>query len=103
MIGGHSSIVRQVLGTSARAPIFASNLARCAALGRPRLWCLYANPQAFSDITPGSNPGCGARDEQRAWNPDSSLFNSRYQWVPFDQVTGLGTPIFETLAAAACG
>ncbi|EJD45534.1 family S53 protease-like protein [Auricularia subglabra TFB-10046 SS5] len=85
----------QLSGTSASAPIFASMIAlindRRAELGSPPLGFLnpflYANPQAFTDITVGSNPGCG-----------TAGFPARAGWDP---VTGLGTPIFEALAAAA--
>lgn len=53
-------------GTSCSSPIFASMIAlindRLIAAGKPVLGFLnpflYANPQAFTDITTGSNPGC---------------------------------------------
>ncbi|KIK66624.1 hypothetical protein GYMLUDRAFT_257458 [Collybiopsis luxurians FD-317 M1] len=71
-------------GTSASTPIFASIIAlindRLVATGKSPLGFLnpflYANPGAFFDITTGSNPG---------WDP----------------VTGLGTPNFANLLAAA--
>ncbi|PSR82034.1 peptidase S8/S53 domain-containing protein [Coniella lustricola] len=80
-------------GTSASAPIFAGivtllNEARLAvnktAVGflNPTL---YAHPEAFNDITIGSNPGCG-----------TGGFNATPGWDP---VTGLGTPDFEKLKA----
>ncbi|KAI4105412.1 MAG: hypothetical protein LQ339_003476 [Xanthoria mediterranea] len=48
---------------------------------------LYANPGALNDITLGSNPGCGTQG---------------FQAVPgWDPVTGLGTPNFPKLLAAA--
>ncbi|TVY85524.1 Tripeptidyl-peptidase sed1 [Lachnellula suecica] len=78
-------------GTSASAPIFASiiNLIneRRLAAGKPTVGfvnpTLYKNPQAFTDITSGSNPGCGTNgfDAVKGWDP----------------VTGLGTPIFDKL------
>lgn len=82
-------------GTSCSSPIFASVIALIndlrAAAGLAPLGFLnpflYANPQAFTDITTGSNPGC---------NTDG--FPARTGWDP---VTGLGTPIFDALAAAA--
>jgi len=48
---------------------------------------LYANPRAFNDITSGSNPSC-----------DNTGFNATTGWDP---VTGLGTPKFAALKAAA--
>jgi len=48
---------------------------------------LYANPDAFNDITTGSNPGCGTNG-----------FEAAPGWDP---VTGLGTPNFPKLLAAA--
>lgn len=44
---------------------------------------LYKNPQAFHDITLGTNPGCGAQG-----------FPASPGWDP---VTGLGTPNFPAL------
>ena len=44
---------------------------------------LYQHPEAFNDITSGSNPGCG-----------TSGFSAVSGWDP---VTGLGTPIFQRL------
>jgi tripeptidyl-peptidase-1 len=44
---------------------------------------IYANPQAFNDITSGSNSGCGTNG-----------FNATKGWDP---VTGLGTPDYEKL------
>ncbi|KAI5892804.1 subtilisin-like protein [Schizophyllum commune H4-8] len=82
-------------GTSASCPIVASNIAlindRLAAKGLPPLgflnpW-LYSNPQMFTDITSGSNPGCGTNG-----------FPALSGWDP---VTGLGTPLFSKMLAAA--
>jgi tripeptidyl-peptidase I len=78
-------------GTSASAPIFAGivtllNEARIEAGKGPIGFLnptLYKNPDAFNDITIGSNPGCG-----------SGGFNATPGWDP---VTGLGTPDFEKL------
>ncbi|TVY50958.1 Tripeptidyl-peptidase sed1 [Lachnellula cervina] len=80
-------------GTSASAPIFASiitliNEQRLAA-GKSVVGfinpTLYKNPDAFTDITTGSNPGCGTEG-----------FPAVEGWDP---VTGLGTPIFDKLLA----
>ncbi|KZV90055.1 subtilisin-like protein [Exidia glandulosa HHB12029] len=84
-----------VAGTSCSSPIFASVIGlindRRAAVGQPPLGFLnpflYQNPQAFSDITTGSNPGCS-----------TDGFPALAGWDP---ATGLGTPIFDALAAAA--
>lgn len=78
-------------GTSASAPIFAGivtllNEARLAAGKGPVGFLnptLYAHPEAFTDITMGSNPGCG-----------TAGFNATPGWDP---VTGLGTPNFPKL------
>ncbi|KAJ4422716.1 hypothetical protein N0V82_002613 [Gnomoniopsis sp. IMI 355080] len=78
-------------GTSASTPIFAGivtllNEARIAAGKGPIGFLnptLYANPDAFNDITIGSNPGCG-----------TGGFNATPGWDP---VTGLGTPNFPKL------
>ncbi|KAL8671168.1 MAG: hypothetical protein Q9168_004321 [Polycauliona sp. 1 TL-2023] len=48
---------------------------------------LYANPGALNDITMGNNPGCG-----------TTGFQATSGWDP---VTGLGTPNFPKLLAAA--
>ncbi|RFU28816.1 hypothetical protein B7463_g7521, partial [Scytalidium lignicola] len=83
-----------VAGTSASAPIFASiitliNEQRLAA-GKSSVGflnpTLYQNPDAFTDITTGNNPGCGTNgfDAVKGWDP----------------VTGLGTPIFSKLLDA---
>jgi tripeptidyl-peptidase I len=78
-------------GTSASAPIFAGivtllNEARMAE-GKSPVGFLnqvfYKHPEAFNDITVGSNPGCG-----------SGGFKAAPGWDP---VTGLGTPNFPKL------
>ncbi|EJD51322.1 family S53 protease [Auricularia subglabra TFB-10046 SS5] len=84
-----------VAGTSCSSPIFASIVALIndlrAQKGRHPLGFLnpflYANPQVFNDIKTGNNPGCG-----------TDGFPALKGWDP---VTGLGTPIFKALAAAA--
>ncbi|KAJ7028409.1 family S53 protease [Mycena alexandri] len=82
-------------GTSCSSPIFASVIGllndQLIAAGNPPLgflnpW-LYANPDMFNDVTTGSNPGCGAKG-----------FTARAGWDP---VTGLGTPNFPKMLAAA--
>ncbi|KAF8919231.1 family S53 protease-like protein [Mucidula mucida] len=84
-----------VEGTSCSSPIFASVISlindRLIAAGKPVLGFLnpfiYANPQAFFDITAGSNPGC-----------DTNGFPATTGWNP---VTGMGTPNFSALLKAA--
>ncbi|KAJ7494349.1 subtilisin-like protein [Mycena galericulata] len=84
-----------VAGTSCSSPIFASVIGllndQLLNAGKPVLgflnpW-LYANPQAFNDITTGSNPGCG-----------TSGFPAKAGWDP---VTGLGSPNFVAMRTAA--
>ncbi|KAF7312317.1 Family S53 protease [Mycena indigotica] len=84
-----------VEGTSCSSPIFASVIGlindKLIAAGNPPLgflnpW-LYANPGMLNDVTKGSNPGCGAKG-----------FTARAGWDP---VTGLGTPNFAKMLAAA--
>ncbi|KAF7376352.1 Subtilisin-like protein [Mycena sanguinolenta] len=90
----YQGAVSQVDGTSASAPIFASVIGllndELLNAGRPVLGFLnpwiYANPQAFNDITLGSNPGCGTRG-----------FNATRGW---DSVTGMGSPNFPAMRAA---
>ncbi|CAK5279213.1 unnamed protein product [Mycena citricolor] len=86
-------------GTSASSPTFAGIIAlindRLIAAGKPVLGFLnpflYANPGAFTDITTGHNSGfvCPAA---------SVAFDATTGWDP---LTGLGTPIFSNLLAAA--
>jgi tripeptidyl-peptidase-1 len=82
-----------VAGTSCATPIFASVIAllndRLIAAGRSPLgflnpW-LYANAHGLTDITDGSNPGCGTMGFPAA--------------VGWDPVTGLGSPNFDSLLA----
>ena len=83
------------LGTSASSPTFAGvialiNDARVAAGKSPMGFLnpfIYANPQAFNDITSGNNPGCGTPG-----------FYASEGWDP---ITGNGTPNFQNLLAAA--
>ncbi|EKM58689.1 uncharacterized protein PHACADRAFT_207476 [Phanerochaete carnosa HHB-10118-sp] len=84
-----------VAGTSCASPIFAGMItlindaliaANKSTLGFLNPF-LYANPDAFNDITTGSNPGCNA-----------SGFPALEGWDP---VTGLGSPNFVALKAAA--
>ncbi|GAM83779.1 hypothetical protein ANO11243_017690 [Dothideomycetidae sp. 11243] len=78
-------------GTSASAPIVGAivNLLNEERLhvGKGPLGFLnpifYRHPEAFNDVTQGSNPGCG-----------TGGFNAAPGWDP---VTGLGTPNFEKL------
>ncbi|KAJ7639487.1 family S53 protease [Roridomyces roridus] len=82
-------------GTSCAAPIFASVIALInndliatgqSPLGFLNPW-LYANADALNDVTAGSNPGCS-----------KSGFAAVSGWDP---VTGLGTPDYNKLRAAA--
>ncbi|KAJ7781855.1 family S53 protease [Mycena maculata] len=82
-------------GTSCSSPIFASVIGlindQLIAAGKSPLgflnpW-LYANADALNDVTTGSNPGCGTEG-----------FPAKAGWDP---VTGLGTPNFTALKAAA--
>ena len=86
-------------GTSASAPTFAAlvaliNDARLAAKKPPVGFVaplLYAHPEAFTDITVGNNSiGQGV--------PIAAGWPCEVGWDP---VTGLGTPIFTKLLAAA--
>ncbi|EKM58673.1 uncharacterized protein PHACADRAFT_89753 [Phanerochaete carnosa HHB-10118-sp] len=82
-------------GTSCASPIFASTIAlindALIAAGKSPLGFLnpflYANPGAFNDITSGDNAGC-----------NTNGFPAGKGWDP---VTGLGTPNFAALKAAA--
>ncbi|KAK7053666.1 family S53 protease-like protein [Favolaschia claudopus] len=86
-------------GTSFSSPIFASVIAmindRLVAAGKPVLGFLnpwiYANMDAFTDITEGHNSGyeCPA---------ESVAFDAAKGWDP---LTGVGSPIFDKLLAAA--
>ncbi|KAJ6568768.1 family S53 protease-like protein [Mycena capillaripes] len=87
--------ITTVNGTSAAAPIFAAIIGQLnselisagkSQLGYLNPW-LYANPGAFNDITSGSNPGC-----------ETDGFPAIKGWDP---VTGLGTPKYDALRAAA--
>ncbi|KAJ7052629.1 family S53 protease [Mycena amicta] len=82
-------------GTSCSSPIFASVIGlindQLIAAGNPPLgflnpW-LYANPDMLNDVTTGSNPGCSAKG-----------FSAVSGW---DAVTGLGTPNYKKMLAAA--
>lgn len=93
-------------GTSASSPVFAGvvallNAARKsqgqAPLGFLNPW-LYQNSAALTDITTGAGVGCQGNS---AFPVSGARFNATVGWDP---VTGLGTPKFgELLAAAAPG
>jgi len=96
-VGGH---VEPVGGTSASSPAFAGlvsllNEARLTA-GKPALGFLnpflYKNEDAFTDVTLGSNK------VSRGGSPLPYGFNCSAGWDP---ATGLGTPLFDKLMAAA--
>jgi tripeptidyl-peptidase-1 len=85
-----------VAGTSCSSPIFASVVgllndalitAGKAPLGFLNPWLYSTAASALNDITSGSNPGCSTNG-----------FSAKAGWDP---VTGLGTPNFAKLKAAA--
>jgi tripeptidyl-peptidase I len=82
-------------GTSCSSPIFSSVIALLnnelldagkSPLGFLNPW-IYANPQAFNDITTGNNPGCGTQG-----------FPATTGWDP---VTGMGSPNYAAMRTAA--
>ncbi|KAJ3728737.1 subtilisin-like protein [Lentinula raphanica] len=84
-----------VAGTSCSSPIFSSVIALLndellsagkSPLGFLNPW-IYANPQAFNDITSGNNPGCGTQG-----------FSATKGWDP---VTGMGSPNYVAMRTAA--
>ncbi|KAJ7750962.1 family S53 protease-like protein [Mycena maculata] len=88
-------VLEGVSGTSCSSPTFASVIGlvndRLIAAGKPPLGFLnpflYANPAIFNDVTLGHNTGC-----------NTNGFSARAGWDP---VTGLGTPNFAAILAAA--
>ncbi|RDX54178.1 subtilisin-like protein [Lentinus brumalis] len=90
---------KSVVGTSTAAPTFASIIAllndQLLTAGKPKLGflnpLLYSSTSAaaFTDITSGSNPGCG-----------TDGFSSDVGWDP---VTGLGTPDYSDLLEVITG
>jgi len=85
-----------VAGTSCSSPTFASVISllndELVATGKPPLgflnpWLYSTAASALNDITIGNNPGCG-----------TDGFNATVGWDP---VTGLGTPNYAKLRAAA--
>ncbi|KZV69417.1 subtilisin-like protein [Peniophora sp. CONT] len=99
LIGNHVEIIsngtmKPVLGTNCSSPIFASIIAllndELIVAGKPPLG--FLNPWLYStavlnDITTGSNPGCNT--------------NGFYTMSGWDPVTGLGSPDYVNLRAAA--
>ena len=89
--------VTPVDGTSASTPLFASVVSlindELIAAGKSPLGFLnpflYANPNAFLDVTTGDNPGC-----------NTNGFPASSGWDP---VTGLGTPNFGELKSLLTG
>lgn len=101
-------------GTSCASPTFASVIAlindALLSAGKSRLgWLnpwLYSNAtSALNDVTSGSNPGCDTSGfpAEAGWDPVGTRFCSDKMWLTFIylQVTGLGTPNFTALMAAA--
>ncbi|KAH8797933.1 peptidase S8/S53 domain-containing protein [Xylogone sp. PMI_703] len=84
-------VLEPVFGTSASSPTFGSIITLInnerAAAGKSSVGfinpVMYENPSAFTDITSGSNPGCGTNG-----------FTAVEGWDP---VTGLGTPNYPAL------
>ncbi|KAJ7162433.1 family S53 protease-like protein [Mycena filopes] len=94
-----NGVTEAVSGTSASAPSFAGLIAlindQLIAAGKPVLGFLnpfiYASESAFTDITTGHNSGFTC--------PASSVaFDAAPGW---DALTGVGTPLFDQLLAAA--
>jgi tripeptidyl-peptidase-1 len=98
-IGDNVVIVNKLIptsigGTSASAPVFAAILTRIneerLAAGKPTVGfvnpVLYAHPEAFYDVTQGTNAGCG-----------TDGFSAAEGWDP---VTGMGTPNYPALLKA---
>lgn len=91
-------------GTSASAPVVAGMLASLndarVAEGKPKLGfvnpLLYQHPEAFHDITSGSNPGHG--DSSCGMSSTCPGFAASKGWDP---VTGLGIPQFDKLKLVA--
>jgi len=99
VVGG---VHQQNGGTSAAAPTFSAivsllNSARLGA-GKPPMGLitpfLYQNADAFTDVIAGDNRVCGW------WASKTQGFEAAKGWDP---VTGLGTPVFPRLLAAALG
>ncbi|KAJ7908380.1 subtilisin-like protein [Mycena leptocephala] len=91
--------VGDVSGTSASSPSVAAIIAlvndQLLAAGKPALGFLnpfiYANPSAFNDITIGHNSGFSCPE-------NSAAFDAAEGWDP---LSGLGTPDYQRLLAAA--
>lgn len=68
---------------------------------------LYAHPEAFNDITNGTNPGCSTDgfSATSGWDPVRiRLVRPVGKWKTdpcFVQVTGLGSPNYPKLKTAA--
>ncbi|KAJ6630336.1 subtilisin-like protein [Mycena sp. CBHHK59/15] len=92
VVGGRTGLVA---GTSCSSPIFSSVIGllndQLLNAGKPVLGFLnpwiYANPGAFNDVVTGNNPGCG-----------TTGFPAMAGWDP---VTGVGSPNFLLMKAAA--
>ncbi|KAJ6482730.1 subtilisin-like protein [Mycena sanguinolenta] len=91
--------VETISGTSASAPLFASIIAlvndQLLAAGKPVMGFLnpfiYSNPDVFTDIISGYNSGL-------VCPPTGSGFNATVGW---DALSGMGSPIYSKLLAAA--
>ncbi|KAJ6482716.1 subtilisin-like protein [Mycena sanguinolenta] len=91
--------LQPISGTSASTPLFASIIAlvndQLLAAGKPVMGFLnpfiYSNPDVFTDITSGYNSGY-------VCPPTGSGFNATAGWDP---LSGMGSPIYSKLLAAA--
>jgi tripeptidyl-peptidase-1 len=101
-------------GTSCASPIFASVIGllnnELAAAGKPALgflnpWLYSTAASALNDITSGSNTGCNTNgfSAKAGWDPvRASLFACTSRVTEYLlQITGLGSPNYAKLRAAA--
>lgn len=90
-LGGSLSLGSTAFSATAFASIIALINDERAAVGKHSLGflnpLLYANPRAFTDMTVGNNPGC-----------NTNGFNATVGWDP---VTGLGTPLYNSIKRLA--
>lgn len=73
-------------------------------LGFLNPWLYGAARGAFMDVAQGSNPGCGKIGYQasQGWDPVRDVYFLRVTMLTvIPQVTGLGTPNYPALRAAA--
>lgn len=101
-----------VAGTSCSSPLFASIVSllndELIAAGKSPLgflnpWLYSTAASAFTDITSGNNPGCNTDgfSATTGWDPVCSTSCFMELITDRPQVTGLGTPVYSKLQAAA--